>query len=149
MQGLIASLVVLAITGLGTLLFKVHPAYGRKLALYVILAIVVTMFLIVAYSLGELKIANGQFDRVTDINKHFVTNDMGSEKSAFRKRQIEKEVLDSVKTIFSVSIIQKDIIGYGKYYLFVCFASICILAGLIGVSVKLEQLTNNDNNKIS
>ena len=149
MQGLITSLVVLGITGLGTLLFRVHPAYGRKLALYVILAIVVTMFLIIAYNLGELKIADGQFDRINDVNKHFVTNNIVSEKSTFRKRQIEKEVLDSVKAIFSVPIVQKDIIGYEKYYLFVCLASICILAGLIGVSVKLEQLTNNDNNRIS
>jgi len=144
-QGLITSLVLLAITGLGTLLFKVHPTFGRKLALYAILIVVVILVLIIAYSLGELKIANSQFDRLNDINKHFVANNIRSEKSVIRKRQVERELLDSVEAIFSAPVIQKDIIGYGRYYLFICLASICILVGLIGLSIKLEKLSKKDN----
>ena len=144
MQVLIPSLVLLGITGLGKLLFQVHPALGRKLSLYIIFIIIEVLLLLVAYSAGEQKIVNHQSDKMNVLNKYLanylVTDGPDSGNHIIRNKQVQGGVLDSIQNIFSIDTLQKDIADHQEYGFIICFVAIAILAGLMILSIKLENL---------
>jgi hypothetical protein len=147
-KGLITPFLLLGVTGLGTLLFKVHPVFGRKLALYIIFVIIESSLLFVAYTAGETKIVNLHSGKASELNQYFENNfetdNINSGNCLVREKQISREVIDSIQAIFSVSAIQKDIRDCQKDSLLAASAAICILGGLIGLSKKLEGLTNRN-----